>query len=155
MSNFDHHCNLVNNCIGHRNMRLFVTFIFASYFQAIAQVLSILFLIYRYQSGNIWHATPLLFLMPCCVYVLAAERTTMKMRMLALTFYNLLGAATTLVLCYETLTAFQSCAIGVLCSIGLLWLFMGTHFVGRYCYNIQRGWTEKEKVARSRHERRS
>ena len=79
----------------------------------------------------------------------------MTLRMVALTLYNLLGAATTLVLCYDTFTAFQASVIGILCSIGLLWLFMGTHFVGRYCFNIQRGWTEKEKVARSRAERRS
>ena len=37
----------------------------------------------------------------------------------------------------------------------MLWLAIGWIMVTRYCFLIQRGWTEKEKVARKRARRRN
>ena len=52
------------------------------------------------------------------------------------------------VLCYPVSEWPEGIAFGIIFIFGLMWLLVGWEMQARYCFLIQRGWTEKEKVSR-------
>ena len=44
----------------------------------------------------------------------------------------------------------QGVILGVLAILGVLWIVIGSTMIKRYCFLVQRGLTEKEKVSRRR-----
>ena len=56
--------------------------------------------------------------------------------------------------CYPISQWPQGLFFGIVGVLGLLWIAIGFQMISRYGFLIQRGWTEKEKVARKRARRR-
>ena len=149
--NFDHHCNLVNNCIGVRNMRTFVLFIYSSYLLALLIFGRCFIEIWANYEKN-WVVASLILggSIPFSVYFMQAQLTCMACRILCILLYFATFVLATFVVSQNTLSFKGSFLYGTLCSVSSLWLIIGTHFISRYAFLVQRGWTEKEKVARAR-----
>ena len=65
---FDHHCNLLNNCIGKRNIRYFATFVLISYICGLFVSLSSMFSLFRLSYNY------------CQIYDISYQETLIKIQ---------------------------------------------------------------------------
>ena len=143
-------------------MRTFVTFIVFSYTLAILMFFRILsIIIVTITAGIVTMPISkiliiLVFLvlsMPTYYFMLHPE-TQFTNRYIALAICMLCKAGAIIAFCYPVSSFKQGPFFGLLGVVAILWLAIGFLMVKRYCFLVQRGWTEKEKVARSRAARR-
>ena len=108
-------------------------------------------------SPEIWQicliVACLLVIVPLTI-PMTSNRTTQCKRWSA--FFVSIGCVMTAVItfCYPISQWPQGLFFGIVGVLGLLWIAIGFQMISRYTFLIQRGWTEKEKVARKRARRR-
>ena len=143
-------------------MRTFVSFIVSSYTLAIFMFFRILTIIIVTITAGIVtiSASKLLIILVLLVlsvptyYFMLHPETKFVNRYIALAACMLCKAGAILAFCYPVRSFKQGPFFGLLGVVAILWLTIGFIMVKRYCFLVQRGWTEKEKVARSRAARR-
>ena len=105
---FDHHCSLVNNCIGHRNMRTFVIFIFLTYVGSVLLICTIISLFISAVKEGLLQTSftkglcsgLLLFISFVPYYWMLAPDTDFKNRYIALTVSVTAKLAALIFFCY-------------------------------------------------------
>ena len=157
------HCVLMNNCIGLRNMRSFVSFLFTSYILALSLITrSIMVFWFALSYGYIEPLSTLQimlivgFLIATCplYYLMLAQNSSFSTRWIAFFVCILLNIGSICTLIYPVNDFPQGICFGIISMLSMLWLVIGSIMIKRYLFLIQRGWTEKEKVARRRARRR-
>ena len=144
-------------------MRSFVVFLLSSYLQALgmlARVVTVYVTALAYgtvEKPEIWQ----IVLMIACVLItvplfipISGYNTPPCQRWGA--FFMSIGLMLTAIItfCYPISQWPQGIFFGVIGLFALLWLVVGRQMIMKYLFLIQRGWTEKEKVARKRARRR-
>ena len=87
-------------------------------------------------------------------YLMIHNGTSFAVKWISFSVCILCVFGAVITLCYPVPNFPQGVFLGVIGIFSLLWLVIGFHMIKRYCFLIQRGWTEKEKVARRRFRRR-
>ena len=143
-------------------MRTFVTFIVFSYSLAILMFIRILSITINVVATGIVTISAVKIIIMLVFLVLSVPTyyfmlhpdTQFVNRYIALAFCMLCKAGAIMAFCYPVRSFKQGPFFGLLGVVAILWLAIGFVMVKRYCFLVQRGWTEKEKVARSRAARR-
>ena len=144
-------------------MRTFVIFLFTSYLLAlllVCRVSSVYWLALSHgllEPRKLWQILliigSLLATIPLFRMMMAND-TVFHKRWLSF-FFCVTCLFTSIVTLSSPITEFpEGVLLGIIGMFGILWLAVGSVMVHRYCFLIQRGWTEKEKVSRKRAQRR-
>ena len=153
----------MNNCIGLRNMRSFVFFLFASYLLAIIMLCRVIDVFYlalahgKIGPLQVWQilgiVISLLATIPLYAMMIRTD-TEFSHRWIAFFVCIALNFGAIVFLIYPVSDFPVGISFGIVGIIDCLWLMIGSIMIKRYVFLIQRGWTEKEKVARKRARRR-
>ena len=140
-------------------MRSFVFFLFTCYLAAALYVARIISIFCQALSWGkigpleVWQILFITVLMLATIplfYLMIHNGTSFAVKWISFSVCILCVFSAVITLCYPVPDFPQGVFLGVIGIFSLLWLVIGFHMIRRYCFLIQRGWTEKEKQGLSR-----